>query len=69
MLNEDGRDYLVRMAEKRKIHPVAVARAFEPVEEAKRLASGNVNPQLIVAGLVQELRQILLSSDPAQRAS
>lgn len=69
VLNEDGREYLVRMAEERKIHPVAVARAFEPVQEAKRLASGNVNPQLIVAGLVRELRQILLSSDPVQRAS
>ncbi|MFP3948589.1 MAG: ATP-binding protein [Longimicrobiales bacterium] len=69
IINEDGRDYLVRIARDRKIHPVAVARAFEPVEEARLLASGNVNPQLIVAGLVQELRRTLLSSDALERAS
>lgn len=70
VLNEDGRDYLRRMAEERKIHPVAVARAFEAVEEARLLASGNVNPQLIVAGLVRDLRRVLLSShDSVRRAS
>ena len=69
ILNEDGRDYLVRIARDRKIHPVAVARAFEPVEEAKLLASGNVNPQLIVAGLVRELRRTLLPPDGLEKAS
>jgi len=59
ILNEDAREYLEGTAEAREIHPVAAARALEAVEEARRLASGNVNPQLVVAGLVHDLREAL----------
>jgi len=64
VLNRDARDYLARIVREKGIHPVSAARALEPVEEARRLASGNVNPQLVVAVLVRELREILLPDAP-----
>lgn len=63
IVNRDAREYLARMVREKGIHPRAAARALEPVEEARRLASGNVNPQLIAAGLIRDLRRILLSDD------
>jgi DNA polymerase-3 subunit delta' len=36
-----------------------LARAFPSVERARELAHGNVNPQLVVVGLVQDLRAVL----------
>ena len=60
IVNRDAREYLTRMARQKEIHPLAVARTTEPVEKARSLAASNVNPQLIVAGLVRELRRILL---------
>lgn len=59
VLNRDARDYLTRVARQKDVHPVDAARALEPVERARRLAAGNVNPQLIVADLVRDLRAIL----------
>jgi DNA polymerase-3 subunit delta' len=41
------------------VRPAAVARAFDRVEEARKLASGNVNPQLVVFGLLRDLRATL----------
>lgn len=59
VLNQDAREYLEKTARSLEIHPVAVARALDAVADARRMASGNVNPQLIVAGLVRELRDAL----------
>jgi DNA polymerase-3 subunit delta' len=38
---------------------VAVPRALAKVDEARRLAAGNVNPQLVIFGLLHDLRQEL----------
>ena len=38
----------------------AMAEALKAVEEAKEMAAGNVNPQLIVSGLTLDLRSTLL---------
>jgi len=48
------------------IHPSSVAAATRRVDEARALASGNVNPQLVVFGLLRDLRTELVGSgDPS----
>lgn len=60
VLNQDALEYLSRVVREKGITALSAARAVGPVEEARRLAGGNVNPQLLVAGLVRELRETLL---------
>ncbi len=47
--------------------PERAARAVARVEEARRLALGNVNPQLFVAALLLDLRRTLVSSKPRSK--
>ncbi len=49
---------------RKSIPPTAAARAVERVQEARVLAAGNLNPQLLVFGLLREIRRELLG--PAQ---
>jgi DNA polymerase III subunit delta' len=63
ILNVDARDYLVRVVRERGIHPLGVARAMKALDEARALAAGNVNPQLIVAGLLSDFRLALRHRD------
>ena len=62
LINSDRKDLLERIREDRDIHPVAVAKAFRHLEEAKELVAGNVNPQLIVAGLLTGIREELVGN-------
>ena len=62
LINSDWADFLERIRAKRDIHPVAVTRAFQHLEEAKELVAGNVNPQLIVAGLLTGIREELIGN-------
>ncbi len=55
--NVDEGDRLRRLAA--RTSPERVARAIDRVEEARWMAQGNVNPQLLVFGLVHELRDDL----------
>lgn len=57
--NRDRGRWLGELAARRRIHPVAVDRARGAVDRARVMASGNVNPQLLVAGLLRELADIL----------
>jgi DNA polymerase III subunit delta' len=52
----DAVQALTRLVERESVAPEAVARALPAVDEAALHARGNVNPQLIVAGLVAALR-------------
>ena len=61
VVNRDGIDYLRRQVEERELHPAAVSEALPAVEAARGEARGNVNPQLLVAGLVDRLRSHLLT--------
>jgi len=45
------------------LHPAAVPPAIREVDEARALAAGNVNPQLVIFGLLHDLRQKL--TDPS----
>ena len=62
LINTDQEEFLERIRGGRDIHPVTVTRAFRHLEEAKELAAGNVNPQLIVAGLLTGIREELIGS-------
>ena len=62
LVNTDQEDFLERLRERRDIHPVTVARAFRHLEEAKELVAANVNPQLIVAGLLTGIREELIGN-------
>ena len=42
-----------------KLHPASVPRAIRRVDEARGLAAGNVNPQLVIFGLLHDLRKEL----------
>lgn len=57
--NDDTLDFLERICNDWDIHPVAVTHAFRHVDVARELASGNVNSQLVVAGLLTGLREAL----------
>ena len=61
-VSSGDRGMLARLAEKRGIGPEAVAGALLRVQEARELAAGNVNPQLIVAELLRGIRRDLLRS-------
>ena len=61
VVNRDGIDYLRRQVEERGLHPAAAGDALPAVEAARGEARGNVNPQLIIAGLVDRLRRRLLA--------
>jgi len=62
LINTDREAFLERIRAGRDIHPVAVTRAFRHLEEAKELAAGNVNPQLIMAGLLTGIREELIGN-------
>ncbi len=55
--NHDARARLERHLADRPVPAAAIATAFGHVERARELARGNVNPQLVVAGLVRDLRR------------
>lgn len=57
--NRDRAPWLMELARKRRIHPVAVDRARAAVDRTRLLASGNVNPQLLVVGLLHEMADLL----------
>lgn len=60
-VNRDSVDYLRRQVRERRLHPAAVSEALPAVEAARAEARGNVNPQLVMAGLVDRLRASLLT--------
>jgi DNA polymerase-3 subunit delta' len=49
------------------IRPQDVAQAIERVDEARVLAAGNANPQLVVFGLLNELRETLIDAETPSR--
>ena len=52
--NDDAGPFLEGAVSRRSIHPEEVARAVAEVERAKHLAATNVNPQLLVYGIVRD---------------
>ena len=56
VFNHDAETRLRKHVDSEQLSAVALADAFGHVERARELARGNVNPQLVVAGLVRDLR-------------
>ena len=52
--NHDARPFLEEAVARGSLHPDGVARAVAEVEQAKHLAASNVNPQLLVYGVVRD---------------
>lgn len=61
VFHRDLVDELRRLAERAGVAAVDVPVAFSKVERARELARGNVNPQLVVTGLIHDLRAALVS--------
>ena len=61
IINYDALSRLKKHVNEADILPSRMPHAFPAVERARELARGNVNPQLIVSGLVRDLRQALLN--------
>lgn len=59
VLNRDVLDHLRAAVERAGVEPADAAGALLAAEEARELARGNVNPQLVVSGLIRELRGAL----------
>ena len=60
VLNTDRSDRLRSLAARATTDPAAPSRALEALDEIRLQARGNVNPQLLIAGLVSSLRAVLL---------
>lgn len=60
ILNRDGLKRLEGLAAKPGFQAAGVPDAFDAVARARELARGNVNPQLVVSGLLRELRSALI---------
>jgi hypothetical protein len=58
-LNHDAVPELERRVGEGALAPFALAGAFVAVERARQLAWANVNPQLVVSGLVRDVRTAL----------
>jgi DNA polymerase-3 subunit delta' len=54
-------EFLKEAVNRWSLHPAAVPLAMRRVDEARAMAAGNVNPQLVIFGLLHELRKELTS--------
>ncbi len=67
MLPAESRALLQRAASQPGLHAVAVAEAVQAVSDAREMAYGNVNPQLIVADLLRRVQRLLRPPSPIDR--
>ena len=58
-LNPEGEEFFRDLLKRWSVHPSRAAKAIAVVDEARTLASGNVNPQLVVFDLLVTLREAL----------
>jgi DNA polymerase III subunit delta' len=56
LLDPEGEEFLRRCLQTAGVHPLGAARALQRIGPARALAEGNVNPQLILADLLQGLQ-------------
>ena len=66
--NPDAAELFGPAAGDGSVHPASAVHALAAVERARALARGNVNPQLLVTGLIEELHHALLDSPGPERA-
>ena len=59
VLNDDARGWLLKAVDTGSVRAERAAETVGLVEEARSLAAGNVNPQLILSGLLADLHLAL----------
>ncbi|HSW28280.1 MAG TPA: hypothetical protein VLH75_02190 [Longimicrobiales bacterium] len=59
VISQDVLPHLRQLAAARSLDPSAIAAALPALEEARELSRANVNPQLVVSGLLRRLRRAL----------
>lgn len=64
VINTDAAPMLSEAVATARLHPTAVARARNRIEETREMAAGNVNPQLLVFGLLNDIHEDLMHSSP-----
>lgn len=62
VFNQDALPRLKKHVDRASIDPALVPLAFLAVERARELARGNVNPQLVMSGLIRDLSHALRPS-------
>lgn len=65
VFNEDAAKRLRKHVATASVDPALVPDVFPAVEHARELARGNVNPQLVVSGLIRDMRRVLRPTAPA----
>jgi len=64
-MNPEGERFFREALGRWRISPVQVSEAMKELDRARMAASGNANPQLLVFGLLQDLRHALLAGQTA----
>lgn len=64
VLSQDSLPQLRTLVHRNGLSPAGLAAALSAVEEARELARGNVNPQLVVSGLATQLRRRIDAASP-----
>jgi DNA polymerase-3 subunit delta' len=67
VFNHDATTRLQGHVDSAGLSAISIADAFAHVERARELARGNVNPQLVVSGLIRDLRGVLVPKSHAMR--
>lgn len=65
VISQDAVEHLRKLVEKNHLEAADVSLTLPLVEDARQLARGNVNPQLLVSNLVRRLRQALRPVRPS----
>jgi DNA polymerase-3 subunit delta' len=66
-IGSEARSLLERAAGRPNLHPLGIADAIQAVAEAREMAYGNVNPQLIVADLLRRVQWNLSATRAGSR--
>lgn len=61
-MNPDGGGFFREALDRWTISPLRISAGLKKLDEARRLASGNANPQLLVFGLLRDVREALLEA-------
>jgi hypothetical protein len=61
--SEKETEFFRKVVSRWGIRPASVAKAMEKVDQARAMAAGNVNPQLVIFGLLHDLRNELTDDE------
>lgn len=59
----DEAEFFRKVVANWEIHPASIPPAVEKIDEARALAAGNINPQLVIFGLLHDLRKEITQNE------